>query len=149
MLGSFGRDARVLAWDLFNEPSNSGYLDASLPLLKAVFAWAREANPDQPLTAGLWNDHPLSNAVMLDQSDVVTFHDYDAPEKLAATAHTAKMRRTRWTACAARRTCAQASTGRHVGHSGAENVLAEAAYSSQSPGALRGVRSLCEVGSRP
>jgi hypothetical protein len=84
VLGSFGRDPRVLAWDLFNEPSNSGYLDAALPFLKAVFAWAREANPDQPLTAGLWNDHPLSNAVMLDQSDVVTFHDYDAPEKLEA-----------------------------------------------------------------
>jgi hypothetical protein len=84
VVGSFGRDPRVLAWDLFNEPSNSGYLDAAVPLLKAVFAWAREANPDQPLTAGLWNDHPLSNDVMLDQSDVVTFHDYDAPDRLAA-----------------------------------------------------------------
>jgi hypothetical protein len=84
VLGTFGRDARVLAWDLFNEPSNSGYLDAAVPLLKAVFAWAREADPDQPLTVGLWNDHPLSNAVMLDQSDVVTFHDYDGPDKLEA-----------------------------------------------------------------
>jgi len=84
VVGSFGRDPRVLAWDLFNEPSNSGYFDAAVPLLKAVFAWAREANPDQPLTAGLWNDHPLSNDVMLDQSDVVTFHDYDAPDRLEA-----------------------------------------------------------------
>jgi Cellulase (glycosyl hydrolase family 5) len=84
VVGTFGRDPRVLAWDLFNEPSNSGYLDAAVPLLKAVFAWAREVNPDQPLTAGLWNDHTLSNDVMLDQSDVVTFHDYDAPDRLEA-----------------------------------------------------------------
>ena len=34
--------------------------------------------------SGLWNDHPLSNDVMLDNSDVVTFHDYDAPDKLEA-----------------------------------------------------------------
>jgi len=92
ILGSFGRDPRVLAWDLFNEPSNSGYFDAAVPLLKAVFAWAREANPDQPLTSGLWNDHPMSNQVMLDNSDVVTFHDYDAPEKLEA--HILKLQET-------------------------------------------------------
>jgi hypothetical protein len=92
VVGTFGRDRRVLAWDLFNEPSNSGYLDASVPLLKAVFAWAREANPDQPLTSGLWNDHAMSNDVMLDNSDVVTFHDYDAPDKLEA--HIAKLEET-------------------------------------------------------
>jgi hypothetical protein len=84
VLRAFGNDPRVLAWDLFNEPSYSGYLDASLPLLKAVFAWAREANPSQPITAGVWNDHPLSNEVMLANSDVITFHDYDPPEKLEA-----------------------------------------------------------------
>src|SRR5215831_16138647 len=36
---TFGSDSRVLMWDLFNEPSNSGYLDAVVPLLKSVFAW--------------------------------------------------------------------------------------------------------------
>ena len=30
----------------------------------------------------MWNDHPMSNDVMLDNSDVVTFHDYD-PAKYA------------------------------------------------------------------
>jgi hypothetical protein len=84
LLTTFGRDRRVLAWDLFNEPSNSGYMDAAVPLLKAVFGWARRADPEQPLTSGLWNDHPMSNDVMLDNSDVVTFHDYDPPEKLEA-----------------------------------------------------------------
>jgi len=81
---TFGSDSRVLMWDLFNEPSNSGYLDAAVPLLKAVFGWARDVNPAQPLTSGLWNDHPLSNEVMLANSDVVTFHNYDTPDKLEA-----------------------------------------------------------------
>jgi hypothetical protein len=84
IVGTFGHDPRVLAWDLFNEPSNSGYMDAVVPLLKAVFAWAREANPDQPITSGLWHDHPMSNDVMLENSDVVTFHDYDPADKLEA-----------------------------------------------------------------
>ncbi len=82
LLKTFGNDKRVLAWDLFNEPSNSGYNDAALPLLRATFTWAKAANPQQPLTAGIWNDHALSNQVMLDNSDVVTFHNYDSPERL-------------------------------------------------------------------
>jgi hypothetical protein len=81
---TFGNDSRVLMWDLFNEPSNSGYLDAAVPLLKAVFSWAREVNPAQPLTSGLWNDHPMTNDVMLANSDVVTFHNYDTADKLEA-----------------------------------------------------------------
>jgi hypothetical protein len=79
---TYGNDSRVLMWDLFNEPSNSGYFDAVVPLLKAVFGWAREVNPAQPLTSGLWNDHPMTNDVMLDNSDVVTFHNYDTADKL-------------------------------------------------------------------
>jgi hypothetical protein len=59
-------------------------MDAAVPLLKAVFTWARRVDPEQPLTSGLWNDHPMSNHVMLDNSDVVTFHDYDPPERLEA-----------------------------------------------------------------
>ena len=84
ILKTFGSDPRVLAWDLFNEPSNSGYLDAAVPLLRATFIWARAANPQQPLTVGYWNDHPLSNQVISDNSDVVTFHNYDTADKLEA-----------------------------------------------------------------
>jgi hypothetical protein len=84
ILKSFGSDSRVIMWDLFNEPSNSGYVDAVVPLLKSVFAWARETNPAQPLTSGLWNDHPMSNEVMLANSDIVTFHDYDSAGQLEA-----------------------------------------------------------------
>jgi hypothetical protein len=84
VLKTFGNDKRIIAWDLFNEPTNSDYMDASVPLLKAVFAWARKANPSQPLTAGLWNDHAMSNAVMLANSDVISFHAYSRADKLEA-----------------------------------------------------------------
>src|SRR6202023_713350 len=84
LLKTFGSDRRVLAWDLFNEPSNSGYKDAVVPLLRATFVWARAANPQQPLTVGYWDDHTMSNQVMLENSDIVTFHNYDTAEKLEA-----------------------------------------------------------------
>lgn len=84
ILQAYGQDSRVLAWDLFNEPSNSGYRDAVMPLLKSTFEWAKEVNPDQPLTSGPWEDHPMSTEYMLDNSDIVTFHSYDTPDKLEA-----------------------------------------------------------------
>jgi len=37
LLRSFDKDKRILAWDLYNEPGNSGYFNKSLPLLKKVF----------------------------------------------------------------------------------------------------------------
>lgn len=82
ILRTFGNDSRVLAWDLFNEPSNSGYMDSVMPLLKKTFEWAKEANPSQPITAGWWHDHPLSNEFIFDNSDIITFHNYGPPDKL-------------------------------------------------------------------
>jgi hypothetical protein len=51
-------------------------MDAVVPLLTKVFEWAREVNPSQPITSGWWNDHPMSNKVMFDNSDIITFHNY-------------------------------------------------------------------------
>ena len=55
IIGTFRSDTRVQCWDLYNEPGNNNTGDESLPLLQACFAWAREAAPSQPLTAGVWN----------------------------------------------------------------------------------------------
>jgi len=73
----FANDKRVIMWDLYNEPGNSGYGDKSLPLLEKAFEWGREINPSQPLTAGVWNDelHNL-NKFQLENSDVITYHNY-------------------------------------------------------------------------
>ncbi len=78
----FATDPRVLLWDMFNEPSNSGYMDAVMPLLRKSFEWARQARPSQPITAAWWHDHPPSNEYMFRNSDVISFHNYRDPENL-------------------------------------------------------------------
>jgi hypothetical protein len=79
ILTTFGKDNRILLWDLYNEPGNNKQLDNSMPLLQKVFAWAREANPSQPVSAGIWNGSPAFaslNKFQLDNSDVITYHQY-------------------------------------------------------------------------
>jgi len=94
VLGRFRDDRRVLCWDLYNEPGNdqSGKFpgkDArnkaalSLMLLDKAFDWAREVKASQPLTAGLWvgdwsDPNKLSpiNKILVERSDVMTFHCY-------------------------------------------------------------------------
>jgi hypothetical protein len=102
IVGSFGKDNRVLAWDVWNEPDNpgGGNYDPKEPkdkvalvakLLPQVFTWARSASPVQPLTSGVWHDDDWSdpsrlNAVertQLEQSDVISFHNYGWPEEFA------------------------------------------------------------------
>jgi hypothetical protein len=76
----FAKDKRVLLWDLYNEPGNNGKKDSSMPLLKKVFSWAREVNPDQPLSVGLWAwDLESYNTFQLLNSDVITYHNYEEP----------------------------------------------------------------------
>ncbi|MFL5739554.1 MAG: cellulase family glycosylhydrolase [Flavisolibacter sp.] len=81
ILGRFAKDKRILLWDLYNEPGNSDKRDSSLTLLKKVFQWAREIHPDQPLSAGLWAwDLERLNAFQLENSDIITYHDYEEPQ---------------------------------------------------------------------
>lgn len=81
VLTSFRKDDRILLWDLYNEPGNSGKKDSSLLLLKNIFQWARKVNPQQPLSAGLWawNFEKL-NAFQMQNSDVITYHNYEEPQ---------------------------------------------------------------------
>ncbi|MCV7402438.1 1,4-beta-xylanase [Mycobacterium fragae] len=96
VMGQFRNDDRVLGWDLWNEPDNPArqYSDVERPdklervteLLPQVFAWARSVDARQPLTSGVWDgewaDPARRNAIsaiQLDNSDVITFHCYDAP----------------------------------------------------------------------
>jgi hypothetical protein len=78
VMGHFKNDQRILLWDLYNEPGNSGKKEKSLPLLTAVFKWAREVEPEQPISAGLWAwDFEKLNQFQVENSDVITYHDYD------------------------------------------------------------------------
>lgn len=99
VIGHFANDSRIHSWDIFNEPDNinptsykkyepENKADLSLSLLKKAFGWARSVNPSQPLTAGVWIDEwceqhlkPLDR-FMLNESDIITFHNYDGPEEM-------------------------------------------------------------------
>ncbi len=61
VVGAFANDERVIMQDVWNEPSNTNNgkfvelpnkRDLVAALLPKAFAWARNANPSQPLTAG-------------------------------------------------------------------------------------------------
>ena len=103
IVGRFAKDDRVLAWDVWNEPNNEGGGNyAPTPdkkalvaeLIAQVFQAARAADPVQPLTSGLWTGEHWDEAATLDpveriqveNSDVMSFHDYSWPEKFAARA---------------------------------------------------------------
>jgi len=83
IIGEFVNDRRILFWDLYNEPSNSGQESKSLPLLKKVFKWARQIEPIQPLTCGIWSIEKTIVDFQLQQSDIISFHNYSDTENLA------------------------------------------------------------------
>jgi hypothetical protein len=76
----FKNDKRILLWDLYNEPGNSGKRETSLPLVRNVFSWARAVNPTQPLSVGIWAwDFEALNTFQALNSDIITYHSYDDP----------------------------------------------------------------------
>jgi len=77
ILTTFKNDPRILMWDLYNEPGNSGYGMTSLPLLQKAFQWAWAVRPSQPLTSATWFDNKVYNDWQLSHSDVITFHNYN------------------------------------------------------------------------
>jgi len=83
VIRAFAADTRVLMWDLYNEPGNSGQGKKSLPLLEKVFEWAREVQPSQPVTAAVFDgcDSDIES-FLLDNSDIITFHNYENLENL-------------------------------------------------------------------
>ena len=82
VLTTFKNDERIALWDLYNEPGNSKYQRKSMPLLRAVFKWGRAVNPSQPLSVGVWNDKLVNlNKFQLENSDIITYHNYNKPEE--------------------------------------------------------------------
>jgi hypothetical protein len=70
IMAEYTGDKRIIAWDLWNEaPYEERFT------LEYIFHHAREINPSQPLTA-CWEAYDIS--------DIVTFHNYTRPEKIAA-----------------------------------------------------------------
>tara|TARA_R110002020_G_scaffold36822_1_gene110620 strand:- start:1414 stop:2460 length:1047 start_codon:yes stop_codon:yes gene_type:complete len=97
VVGAFARDERVLVWDVWNEPSNlngarfkelENKVELVSALLPQVFAWTRNAGPSQPLTSGVWAGKTLYDdphaRIQIENSDVISFHDYQTPERFEA-----------------------------------------------------------------
>ncbi len=100
VVGAFADDRRILAWDLWNEPDNTNTSSYGEPknkaklveaLLPRVYAWARGAHPQQPLTSGIWHEDPATPGklspmakIQLELSDVISFHNYDPPDQFRA-----------------------------------------------------------------
>lgn len=98
VMGRFASDPRIHVWDLFNEPDspNPAYAFYEVAhkqrriaeLLEQIWDWADAVDPDQPITTGVFQHvarklpeaRPASR-VMLERSDVITFHSYQ-PEPL-------------------------------------------------------------------
>ena len=77
VLKRFSDDKRIVLWDLYNEPGNSGYENKSMNLLSKVFHWGRTVNPSQPLSSAVWNINLTDlNKFQLENSDVITYHNY-------------------------------------------------------------------------
>ena len=83
VMRKFKDDERIFLWDLYNEPTNGGIGDYSLPLVRKVFAWAREINPVQPLTVGVFNGNKKLNPLILENSDVISYHNYSNREEMS------------------------------------------------------------------
>ncbi|MCI2081760.1 MAG: galactose mutarotase [Bacteroidales bacterium] len=80
ILATFKNDKRIYCWDLYNEPGNSGHGMTTFPLLRHTVEWAREVNPSQPVTVGLWTeDLPALNRFLVENSDVISYHNYSNP----------------------------------------------------------------------
>jgi endo-1,4-beta-mannosidase len=101
LVGAFANDPRILAWDVWNEPGSDttgSYpktemkiqekIDRVTALLPQVFQWAREVNPTQPLTSGVYevdtsaDENALEEIekIQVRESDFITFHNYSWPE---------------------------------------------------------------------
>ena len=101
VVGAFANDDRILAWDVWNEPDsdqtgnypktemrNADKIALVAALLPQAFAWAREVNPTQPLTSGVYeidtsldeNGQGEIEKIQMHESDIMTFHNYSWPE---------------------------------------------------------------------
>ncbi|MFB6342943.1 hypothetical protein ACE1ET_14540 [Saccharicrinis sp. FJH62] len=77
VLSTFKNDPRIAIWDLYNEPGNNRLNLSSMPLLRNVFRWGWEVRPSQPLSAGVWNNSlKILNKFQLENSDIITYHNY-------------------------------------------------------------------------
>ncbi len=91
ILTTFKNDKRIVIWDLYNEPGNNKYGNKSMYLLQKVYEWGWEVRPSQPMSTGVWNPGLTDlNNYQLQNSDIITYHNYKGPELHQAAIDTLK-----------------------------------------------------------
>ena len=89
LTSTFGKDNRILFWDMWNEPGNSSRGNRSLEFMLRAFEIIRNEKPIQPITTGAWDfgdnhQKPFKgiNGISdieikaIEISDIISFHDY-------------------------------------------------------------------------
>lgn len=90
ILRTFGNDDRILYWCLQNEPENIKKNRDPYKWMQAMYEWAWEVRPSQPLTSPVWIRPGYKKAqtkldmitYVLGNSDIITFHCYYGPDEL-------------------------------------------------------------------
>jgi len=96
VVGAFADDQRILAWDIWNEPDNPGgdvaedvaaKVERVDELLPRAFTWRAACIQPAAHERGLVGlegpaQGSVTTKIQLEQSDIISFHDYGWPESL-------------------------------------------------------------------
>ena len=89
LMTRYRTDGRILFWNLWNEPGNSGRGQVSVEPIREMFRLAWRIDPVQPLAADVWqgaygttaDDRNHAQRVAGELSDIVSYHCYDSFEE--------------------------------------------------------------------
>ena len=86
----YKNDERIFCWNIYNEPGIIIGTDRSIKIMTELFELVRSLDPIQPLCADVWRSirngdfSTKEEGVAVELSDVISFHSYQAYEKLVA-----------------------------------------------------------------
>ena len=86
----YKNDDRIFCWNIYNEPGIILGTDRSIKIMTELFELVRSLDPTQPLCADVWRSirngdfSTKEESVAVELSDVISFHSYQAYEKLVA-----------------------------------------------------------------
>ena len=86
----YKNDDRIFCWNIYNEPGIILGTDRSIKIMTELFELVRSLDPIQPLCADVWRSirngdfSTKEEGVAVELSDVISFHSYQAYEKLVA-----------------------------------------------------------------
>ena len=83
LLVKYREDARILFWNVWNEPGNNNRGDVTGPYMRKLFGLAWKIDPLQPLAADVWEgeygapEDPIeARRIAGELSDIVSYHSY-------------------------------------------------------------------------